>query len=230
MLFRSIQIPEVITVRELADLLDIPVNQILMDLLQKKILATVNQTIDPKIALEIAEKHGFLAELKVEGKEFSLVEVKKTGENQKLVRVVTNSGFELECTPYHKFYVSIRNSKSGHTKVVEKRAYELKEGDKLIKSDFPIIQGSEELAHAYENGFFSADGCLEPNGQRVYLYHEKRALKNYFDMSIFRTWNIHEDQNREYGTTSVLKNKFFVPNGDYTIESKLKWLAGSQLS
>ena len=160
------------------------------------------------------------------GKEFSLVEVKKTGENQKLVRVVTNSGFELECTPYHKFYVSIRHPKSGHTKIVEKRAYELKEGDKLIKSDFPIIQGSEELAYAYENGFFSADGCLEPNGQRVYLYHEKRALKNYFDMSIFRTWNIHEDQNREYGTTSVLKNKFFVPNGDYTIESKLKWLAG----
>ncbi|WP_028950780.1 translation initiation factor IF-2 [Sulfurihydrogenibium subterraneum] len=66
---KIIQIPEVITVRELADLLNIPVNQILMDLLQKKILATVNQTIDPKIALEIAEKHGFLAELKVEGEE-----------------------------------------------------------------------------------------------------------------------------------------------------------------
>jgi translation initiation factor IF-2 len=66
---KIIQIPEVITVRELADLLNIPVNQILMDLLQKKILATVNQTIDPKIALEIAEKHGFLAEIKVEGEE-----------------------------------------------------------------------------------------------------------------------------------------------------------------
>ena len=66
---KIVQIPEVITVRELADLLNIPVNQILMDLLQKKILATVNQTIDPKIALEIAEKHGFLAELKIEGEE-----------------------------------------------------------------------------------------------------------------------------------------------------------------
>lgn len=40
-----------------------------MDLLQRKILATVNQTIDPKIALEIAESHGFLAEIKVEGEE-----------------------------------------------------------------------------------------------------------------------------------------------------------------
>lgn len=66
---KIVSIPEVITVRELADLLDIPVNQILMDLLQRKILATVNQTIDPKIALEIAESHGFLAEIKVEGEE-----------------------------------------------------------------------------------------------------------------------------------------------------------------
>jgi translation initiation factor IF-2 len=66
---KIVQIPEVITVRELADLLDIPVNQILMDLLKRKILATINQTIDPKIAIEIAEEHGFLAELKEEGVE-----------------------------------------------------------------------------------------------------------------------------------------------------------------
>ncbi|MGB9766036.1 MAG: translation initiation factor IF-2 [Sulfurihydrogenibium sp.] len=77
---KIVQIPEVITVRELADLLEIPVNQILMDLLQKKILATVNQTIDPKIALEIAEKHGFLAEIKVEGEE-SQEEVKEEVDN-----------------------------------------------------------------------------------------------------------------------------------------------------
>jgi translation initiation factor IF-2 len=66
---KIVQIPEVITVRELADLLDIPVNQILMDLLKRKILATINQTIDPKIAIEIAEEHGFLAELKEESVE-----------------------------------------------------------------------------------------------------------------------------------------------------------------
>ncbi|MCX7759931.1 MAG: translation initiation factor IF-2 [Hydrogenothermaceae bacterium] len=66
---KIISIPEVITVRELADMLNLSVNQILMDLLQRKILATVNQTIDPKIALEIAESHGYLAELKIEGEE-----------------------------------------------------------------------------------------------------------------------------------------------------------------
>lgn len=66
---KIVSIPEVITVRELAELLDLPVNQVLMDLLQRKILATVNQTIDPNVALEIAESHGFLAEIKIEGQE-----------------------------------------------------------------------------------------------------------------------------------------------------------------
>ncbi|MDQ7055442.1 MAG: hypothetical protein Q9M89_02665 [Persephonella sp.] len=39
------------------------------DLLQKGILATVNQTIDPEVALQIAEEHGFLAEVQKEGEE-----------------------------------------------------------------------------------------------------------------------------------------------------------------
>lgn len=72
---KIVSIPEVITVRELADLLNLPVNQILMDLLQRKILATVNQTVDPNVALEIAESHGFLAEVKVEGEEEEKVSV-----------------------------------------------------------------------------------------------------------------------------------------------------------
>ncbi len=63
---KIIEIPELITVRELADLLDLPVNTIMADLLKRGILATVNQTIDPEIAVEIAEEHGFLAELKSE--------------------------------------------------------------------------------------------------------------------------------------------------------------------
>jgi ribonucleoside-diphosphate reductase alpha chain len=45
-------------------------------------------------------------------------------------------------------------------------------------------------------------------------------------MNIFKTWKIDENQNREYGVTNLLKSKFFVPNGNYTIESKVKWLEG----
>ena len=77
-------IPEVITVRELADLLNLPVNQVMADLLQKGILATVNQTIDPEIALQIAEEHGFLAEIQKEGEEVKIVEELPEEEKAKL--------------------------------------------------------------------------------------------------------------------------------------------------
>jgi len=78
-------IPEVITVRELADILNLPVNQIMADLLQKGILATVNQTIDPEIALQIAEEHGFLAEIQKEGEEVKIVEELPEEEKAKIV-------------------------------------------------------------------------------------------------------------------------------------------------
>lgn len=160
------------------------------------------------------------------GKEFSKVTVKKTGENQKLLRVVTNSGFELECTPYHKFYVAIRDPRTLKTKVAEKRAYELQQGDKLIKCDFPVIEGEEELEYAYENGLYSAEGFVDGCQQKVYFYHEKRKLKEFVDQTAFHNWYVQESENRELASSRKLRKKFFVPNGDYTIESKLRWLAG----
>ena len=61
---KIIQIPEVITVRELAELLDVSPNEIIAELMKRGILATINHTIDPNIAVEIAEKFGYLAEVK----------------------------------------------------------------------------------------------------------------------------------------------------------------------
>ncbi len=66
-------IPEIVTVRELSDILDVPVNKVMADLLKRGILATVNDNIDPEIALQIAEEYGFLAEIKREGEELETV-------------------------------------------------------------------------------------------------------------------------------------------------------------
>jgi len=41
------------------------------------------------------------------GREWSNVQVRKTGVNQKLVRVELKNGNFLDCTPYHKFYIDI---------------------------------------------------------------------------------------------------------------------------
>lgn len=156
------------------------------------------------------------------GEEWSDTEVLKTGENQELVRVTTDSGMEVDCTPYHKFYVVTDYRGT----VVEKRAHELKSGDKLIKSDFPVIQGTRELDRAYLNGFFSADGCHYKGRNIVYLYDKKKSLSNYFDSLNPVTKNKQEDLNRIVYTFGGLKEKMFVPDSEYSVKSRLDWLAG----
>jgi len=73
------------------------------------------------------------------GEEFSEVTIHKTGENQELMEVETSDGCILSCTPYHKFY--IQNNHDEQAKLVE--AQHLKEGDKLIPCEFPLIDGNE---------------------------------------------------------------------------------------
>lgn len=154
------------------------------------------------------------------GDEWSETVVRKTGENQKLIRVITSSGHELECTPYHKFYVF-----NGYGKpYIEKRAHELSDGDKLAKFDLPIVYGDRHLENAYINGFYSGDGCFTDEGQRIYLYHEKRKLDNLFNGG--GKWTIQDQYNRQYKHYRNLKDKFFVPSSDYSIQSRLDWLAG----
>lgn len=153
------------------------------------------------------------------GEEWSEVEVIKTGVDQKLIKVSTDSGQELECTPYHKFYVM----DNYHSKPREVRACNLKEGDKLIKFDLPIIEGGESLNSAYHNGFFTGDGCEFKGQQITYLYHDKKKL---IDEMNFDRINYQDSQNRIVGYTKHLKEKFFVPCDNYDIGSRLEWLAG----
>lgn len=157
------------------------------------------------------------------GEEWSKVTVKKTGSDQELVRVKLSSGQEIDCTPYHKFYVQVGIPGRGG-KIIEKRAQELEEGDKLIKFDLPVIEGEETLDHAYDNGFFSGDGCVDGPRSKIYLYNQKRDLQKFF--SSVDNWVSQVNLNRDYGYGKDLKVKYFVPGANYTIESRLKWLAG----
>lgn len=164
------------------------------------------------------------------GEEWSATQVIKTGENQKLLTVETDSGLDLTCTPYHKFYVQrgyARGTGDNKLQILEKRANELSPGDKLIKFDLPVIEGSKTLGKAYENGFYSGDGCeiVKGKNQRIYLYHEKRDLLNKFK-DIDNRYD-QPDQKRTILTyNGKLEDKFFVPDSSYTIKSRLEWLAG----
>ena len=162
------------------------------------------------------------------GKEWSEVTVRKTGEDQKLIKVVTKDGYELECTPYHKFYKVVRDPVKLKTKIYEVQAKELRSGDKLIKFDLPVIDGEKELENAYVNGFFTGDGCDYKNMQIIYLYGEKRKLSHLFDRTLFNSWSAQENQDREVliSRGNKLEKKFFVPSCEYSIKSRLDWFAG----
>lgn len=178
------------------------------------------------------------------GEEWSEVEVLKTGINQEVFEVKTDSGHTIKATPYHKWYVQEgynRGTGQNALKILEKRTEELQEGDKLIKFDLPIIEGKKELKYAYTQGFFSGDGYCNKDSvmkSKIYLYHEKRDLLSYIDRRPRQNQRgqilnqdaigIQEDQNRlnDYLPVDIINNKSFVPGAEYTIKSRLDWLAG----
>ena len=89
------------------------------------------------------------------GEEFSEVTVFKTGENQELIDVYTNDGCKLSCTKYHKFFIQNSYSKSS---IEIKEAKDLKENDKILKCNYPVIDGEKKMLYAYTHGFFCGDG------------------------------------------------------------------------
>lgn len=193
-----------------------------------------NLCVSPNTKILTKEGYQIIGDLEGEtlevwnGEEWSEVTVQKTGENQKLLRVKTDSGYELDCTEYHKFYIQkgyLRGTGKNKLEIIEKRANELKPGDKLIKFELPIIEhGDKELKFAYENGFYSGDGCLTEQGQRIYLYGDKKNLLSRF--SSVETWIYQPNQDRIYGHSKSLKDKFFIPDSSYSIKSRLEWLSG----
>jgi ribonucleoside-diphosphate reductase alpha chain len=89
------------------------------------------------------------------GEDFSKVNIVKTGVNQELIDVYTDDGFKLTCTPYHKFYIQ-ENYSVKSIKIVE--AKDLTPNDKLIKCEFPVIDGNDTFLYPYTHGFFCGDG------------------------------------------------------------------------
>lgn len=153
------------------------------------------------------------------GREWSQVTVRKTGEEQKLLKVVLSDGKAIDCTPYHKFYVK----NSYHQEAVIKRAHELNKGDKLIKLETVAIEGTKVLDKAYTNGFFTADGT---GSHTVYLYGKKKMLKPFIEHEGKWSEITIENGTRLQAKVEGLRPKHFVPDAIHTIESRLQWFAG----
>ncbi len=62
----TVEIPNVLTVRELSDILNIPINKLILELMKNGILSTQNEKIDRETAVLMAQELGFSAVLKEE--------------------------------------------------------------------------------------------------------------------------------------------------------------------
>lgn len=164
------------------------------------------------------------------GEIWSEVIPKITGYNQKLVTVQLNDGRSLTCTPAHEFILA------NGTRVP---ARDLEEKDKLIKHKWPVVTSGIDNEYAYRQGFFSGDGWVtKTNGFYIGLYGDKQLLASEFPgVMSTNTYSISggyegTDCTKErtylyFGLDSKgFEAKNFVPGGDWSVASRLEWLAG----
>jgi len=156
------------------------------------------------------------------GEDWSSVTIKKTGSNQQLLKVEIDKYTTIECTPYHKFFTINSYQNWARKKYTLKRAFELKPGDKLIKFNLPVIEGTEILDKAYAIGLHTGDGSYHGSNPIIDLYKHKKEI---LDSLPIKEYYVYEEKTRVF--LDIPKNtKFMVPNNNYNIESRLKWLAG----
>lgn len=158
------------------------------------------------------------------GEAWSSVVPRVTGVNQPLVRVELSNGKELTCTPAHVWVLEDGS---------RREAGELEEGDTLLVGEWPVIEGEKsiETEIAYGQGLFSGDGWLASD-DRPYLSWKKdskRALAPFFRCANhYETGEGTDDRYHFYYMKGCLvtTDKTFVPNVDWTVASRLAWLAG----
>ncbi|KAJ3371249.1 hypothetical protein GGF31_003428 [Allomyces arbusculus] len=102
------------------------------------------------------------------GEEWSKAIVRKTSDASELIKVSFSNGAFIECTPYHKFHVAQFDKHNGYRGSIVKEAKDLTIDDKLIKVDFPVIQGgTSTMKYPYAAGLFSADGTYATKSKGV---------------------------------------------------------------
>jgi ribonucleoside-diphosphate reductase alpha chain len=172
-------------------------------------------------------QHALNEEIEVwNGYQWSTVMPEVTGFSQDMSRISFNDGSELRCTKYHKFILD------DGTRV---KAKDLKEGDRLTKHNWPVIEGDMQYAEMYRQGFFSGDGWTTGNRSYIGLYGEKKKLANLMAYKTCKEYNITggyegtdttETKLYLYLGTDLRFSKTFVPPIDWTLRCRLDWLAG----
>lgn len=158
------------------------------------------------------------------GFEWSDVMPRITGENKELYEISFSNGSILQCTDDHTFVTCTGNPRD--TTVIKKQTKDLLIGDKIQKFNLPVIEnGDKTIKNPYTQGFFSGDGYLKHKKEPcAWLYGEKINLVNTLSINNYK---YNEKLNRCHVKLDIdILDKNFVPTGNYTIDTKLKWLSG----
>lgn len=148
---------------------------------------------------------------------WSPVKPRVTGRNQEIIDFEFSDGTKLSCTPYHKFILPDGSR-------IEAKDLEL--GTRLCKFKLPVIQGHKTVDRklSYTQGFYSGDGTR--NSKKITIYEEKIKLIPHLALSSF-TQVYTGRNNRVAGVLDfVPMAKDYVPETDYTVKTRLDWLAG----
>jgi ribonucleoside-diphosphate reductase alpha chain len=102
------------------------------------------------------------------GKQWSQVQVVKTSEDAKFLRVKTSNGCELVCTPEHKFHIQVRMPGVNECSSLEVPAMGLMPGDKLESFELPSIDDITMSASGHSCGF--SDNEQNPTSEMAWSH------------------------------------------------------------
>jgi ribonucleoside-diphosphate reductase alpha chain len=142
--------------------------------------------------------------------------VKNKDQANAVVKITSTNGLTVDCDRYDNIFLE-DDSK------VEVR--ELCRGSKLKIPDYPVLDGERLMSSdPYTAGFFAGDGWVASRGGYTFiaLYGVKRGLLHY----ITPIKNVHDDGVRLTVRIDCNYERDFVPLYMYTVNTKLKWLAG----
>ena len=154
------------------------------------------------------------------GECFSDTKIQKTGENKRLLRVKLSNEYELDCTPYHKFYIE---NIYKEVRIIE--ASKLKEGMKLINFRLPILDLGEEndIKYPYIFGLCSGECIIEQNKIKLSSKYSELVENMRIELEYIKI----DKNDKDYNIIIPIEiyNKYYVPINT-SIKCKLQWFAG----
>lgn len=168
------------------------------------------------------------------GDAWSTVEPKQTADSAELLYIELDNGLHVTCTHEHKFLIAHDNydraRKETYKTVKRVPAIELKEGMRLFKHEFPIVEGDKknDFAHPYTHGFWCGDGTTHKNikgTKSCALYGEKKKLVPYLSIKSMTGKEDTQGRLNTIMTDEMVEDKFQVPHNT-SVKCRLSWFAG----